>query len=202
MTMRAYDTRAACATQEKMRHCPLDVELFHLCVCGGGGIAKRLFFHVGKGKLFRNALPLEVLVNLRLCSLALVLFLAVHGSAAAQDFGTFSMDVPQGWIASVGEGGAVAVIAPKNEAAVTIAMEKLEGLSPEEGVRVFAKELGGSEPQKTADDEYAFHFTRNGVENRAFFRARKERFMLITVSDDTGKHQQTIDAMLRSLTEK
>lgn len=139
---------------------------------------------------------------MRLSSLALVLFLALHGSAAAQDFGTFSMDVPEGWIASVGEGGAAAVIAPKNEAAVTIAAEKLEGLSPEEGVKIFARELGGSEPQKTSDGEYAFTFLRNGVTNRAIFRVRKERFILITITDEAGKHQQTIEAMLKSLAEK
>lgn len=139
---------------------------------------------------------------MRLSSLALVLFLALHGSAAAQDFGTFSMDVPEDWTASAGEGGAVAAIAPKNEAAVTISAQKLEGVSPEEGVRILARELNGSEPQETADGEYTFEFVRNGVTNRAIFRVRKERFILITISDETGKHQQTIEAMLKSLAEK
>lgn len=139
---------------------------------------------------------------MRLSSLALVLFLALHGSAAAQDFGTFSMDVPEDWTASAGEGGTVAAIAPKNEAAVTISAQKLEGVSPEEGVRILARELGGSEPQETADGEYTFGFVRNGVTNRAIFRVRKERFILITITDETGKHQQTIEAMLKSLAEK
>ncbi len=136
------------------------------------------------------------------CLLALALLLGLNGFAAAQDFGKFNMDVPQGWIASAEEGGTVAVIAPKNEAAVTIAIENLKEIPPEDAVRLFSRELGGSEPQKTADDKYTFQYVRNGVSHRATFRARKDGFMLIIVSDSTGKHQKTIDAMLQSLKEK
>lgn len=141
-------------------------------------------------------------MTIRLCSFVLGLFLVLAGSAAAQDFGAFSLDVPQGWIASTTEGGAVAVIAPRNAAAVTIAAEKLEGVSPEEGARIIARELGGSEPQKGSDGEYHFQFTRNGETNRSIFRARGDRFILITISDSTGKYEETINAMLKSLVEK
>ena len=137
-------------------------------------------------------------MNIRLSPLVLVLFLVLAACpAAAQDFGAFSLDVPEGWTAA--EGGAVAVIAPGNAAAVTIAAENLEGVSPEEGARIISRKLGGSEPQKTADDEYSFQFVRNGVTSRSLFRAREDRFMLITITDSTGKHGKTIDAMLESL---
>lgn len=141
-------------------------------------------------------------MSIRRCFPALVLLLALSSPVAAQDFSRFSMDVPQGWIASTGEEGTVAVIAPKNEAAVTIAIEKLEDLSPEEVAGIFARELGAGEPQKTADDEYSFQYVRNGVSHRSIFRARKDHFLLITVSDEAGKHQETIEAMLKSLKEK
>ena len=82
------------------------------------------------------------------------------------------------------------------------AIEKLEDLSPEEVVRIFAKELGAGEPQKTADDEYSFQYVRNGISHRSIFRARKDHFLLITVNDEAGRHQETIEAMLKSLKEK
>ena len=139
-------------------------------------------------------------MNIRLSPLVLVLFLVLAACpAAAQDFGAFSLAVPEGWAASAAEGGAVAVIAPGNAAAVTIAAENLEGVSPEEGARIISRKLGGSGPQKTADDEYSFQFVRNGVTSRSLFRAREDRFMLITITDSTGKHGKTIDAMLESL---
>lgn len=141
-------------------------------------------------------------MNNRLGSLVLGLCLILSSPAVAQDFGAFSMDVPKGWIASTEEGGAVAVIAPNNEAAVTIGSEKLEGVNPDEGARILSRKLGGSEPQKTADGEYSFHFTRNGITSRSIFRARKDHFILITVTDSTGKHQEAIDAMLESFKEK
>lgn len=144
-------------------------------------------------------------MNMRLSSLALVLFLALHGPAAAQDFGAFSMDVPEDWTASPVEGGAVAVIAPKNEAAITISAEKLElieAYSPKQFAKLLSGKLDGSKPQKTADDEYTFTFVRNGVTNRVICRARKGLAMLIFIDNETGKHQQTIESMLKSLKEK
>lgn len=202
MTMPAYDTRAACATQEKMRSGPLPYRVTPLPGAAARGIAKRLFLHVDKEGISPNPRHQEDLVRIRHCFPALALLLALSSPAAAQDFSKFSLDVPQGWTASTGEEGTVAVIAPKNEAAVTIAIEKLEDLSPEEVVRIFARELGAGEPQKTADGEYSFQYVRNGVSHRSIFRARKDHFLLITVSDETGKHRESIEGMLKSLKEK
>lgn len=167
----------------------------------GEGIAKLLFLHVGwAGSL--SIFSSEEFVTIRLCPLVLGLFLALSSPAAGEDFGAFSLEIPEGWVASTADGGAVAVVAPRNAAAVTLAVEKLEGVSPEEGARIFARELGGSEPQKTAEGEYAFQFVRNGVTNRSIFRVREERFMLITITDSTGTHGEAIDAMLKSLAPK
>lgn len=142
-------------------------------------------------------------MNIRLRPLVLALFLVLAACpAAAQDFGAFSLEVPEGWIASTAEGGAVAVIAPHNAAAITIATEKLEGVSPREGAQILSRKLGGGEPQNTAENEYCFAFVRNGVPSRAIFRARGDHFMLISITDSTGKHGETIDAMLKSLTTK
>ena len=62
-------------------------------------------------------------------ALALTLTLFMIGTASAREFSKFSIDIPQGWNA-MEENGVVAVTAPGNEAAISIAAERMGWETP------------------------------------------------------------------------
>ena len=129
-------------------------------------------------------------------TLALILFL--NASAQAQEFSICSIDIPRGWNA-MEEKGVVAITAPGNEAALSIASDTMENLSADVVAGAFAKKLGGSEPKADEKGVYSFSFTRDGVKSTCFCSLREGEFLLVTVTDPTGRHTATIKNMLATL---
>lgn len=133
-------------------------------------------------------------------TLAIAFLLLLNGSALAQEFSKFSMDIAAGWTCV--EEGSIVIMAPNKEAAISIACETLEGVTAEAAASAFSKKLNGSEPQKEKDDVYSFTFTSNGVKSKSFCSLKNNRFTLITVTDPTGRHALAIQKMLATLKEK
>ncbi len=133
-------------------------------------------------------------------TLALALILLLNGSAMAQEFNKFSMDIAAGWTCV--EDGSVLIVAPNKEAAVSIAFNTVEGVTAEATACEFSKKLKGSEPRLEKDDTYSFTFTSNGVKSTSYCSLKNNRLMLITVTDPTGKYGAAIQQMLATLKEK
>ena len=134
-------------------------------------------------------------------ALALTLALFMIGTASAREFSKFSLDIPQGWNA-MEENGVVAVTAPGNEAAISIAAERMEKQSLDVVTREFSRKLGGSEPQADDQGVHTFSFTRDGVKSTCFCALKDGEFLLVTVTDPTGRHTATIQNILSTLKKK
>lgn len=131
-------------------------------------------------------------------ALALALSLLISGTAFAHDFSKFSMDIPKDWHA-MEENGVVAVTAPGNEAAISIAAEKMEKASIDVVAKAFSQKLEGTEPKADDKGVYSFSFTRDGVKSTCFCSLEDGEFLLITVTDPTGRHIAAIRNMLTTL---
>lgn len=135
-----------------------------------------------------------------LVALMMVLGLAFTASAAVKDFGAFSADVPDGWTANK-DGSVVAFIAPNNAAAMSIAVDKADGIAPEALAKEFSKQLQGTAPQ-AIDGGYSFEFTRNGVKSTSILSVDSGEYVLITMTDPSGKFGDQFTAILDSVKEK
>ena len=130
-------------------------------------------------------------------ALALVLGLAFSASAAVQDFGAYTVDVPDDWSASK-DGSTTAIIAKDNSGAVSITLEATNGMSAEALAKAFVEQLKGTAPTKIAENTYSFTFKQNDVESKCVLEVDGAQYALVVI---TGQNPKA-EAIVNSLKEK
>lgn len=124
----------------------------------------------------------------------LVLGMAMSASAAVKSFKSFSIDVPDGWTATE-DGSVVALIAPGNACALSIASDSAGGMKGEDVAKAMSQQLKGTAPQ-AQDGGYAFTFkNQNGVESKCFVMVEDNKFVMLTITGDHPQLGQILDSI-------
>ena len=114
--------------------------------------------------------------------------------AAVQDFNDFTVDVPDDWTATQ-NGTIVGIVANDNSAAVSITVDKRDGMEAKDLAAAFAEKLKGSEPV-LEDDVYHFDFKNEaGVESRAILNTEGDNYLLLVITGQNPKLEALIDSI-------
>ena len=122
--------------------------------------------------------------------LVLVFSLAAFG--AVQDFGAFTLNVPDGWTAQQHDGTAV-VTKNDNSAQISVAIMETQGLELKDFANAFVEEFKKTfaevgTPEADEDGDYSWGMkTAEGVMSRAFFGktdAGKYALIVLTGEDE------------------
>ena len=123
-----------------------------------------------------------------------VLVFSAAAFAAVQDFKDFTVDVPDDWTATQ-NGTTVGIVANDNSAAVSITMDKRDGMEAKDLAAAFAEKLKGSEPV-LEDDVYHFDFKNEaGVESRAILSTEDDKYLLLVITGQNPKLEALIDSI-------
>ena len=127
-------------------------------------------------------------------SVLAVLVFSAAAFAAVQDFKDFTVDVPDDWTATQ-NGTTVGIVANDNSAAVSITMDKRDGMEAKDLAAAFAEKLKGSEPV-LEDDVYHFDFKNEaGVESRAILNTEDDKYLLLVITGQNPKLEALIDSI-------
>ena len=127
-------------------------------------------------------------------SVLAVLVFSAAAFAAVQDFKDFTVDVPDDWTATQ-NGTTVGIVANDNSAAVSITMDKRDGMEAKDLAAAFAEKLKGSEPV-LEDDVYHFDFKNEaGVESRAILSTEDDKYLLLVITGQNPKLEALIDSI-------
>ena len=107
-------------------------------------------------------------------SVLAVLVFSAAAFAAVQDFKDFTVDVPDDWTATQ-NGTTVGIVANDNSAAVSVTVDKRDGMEAKDLAAAFAEKLKGSEPV-FEDNVYHFDFKNDS------FTTPREPVVSITMS--------------------
>ena len=138
----------------------------------------------------------------RLAVLAVVfaVFSAAMAFAGVQDFGNFTVDVPEGWTATQ-DGETVGIVKNDNTASVSISYDSLDGASLKEIADAFVEALNGK-GLKDEGGTYSFSMTNaNGVESKCYLSGDDKNYALIVVTGGENAPDDVM-AMMDSLKEK
>ncbi|MBQ9420055.1 MAG: hypothetical protein IJU31_06760 [Synergistaceae bacterium] len=131
---------------------------------------------------------------------ALVALFAVAAFAGVQDFGKFTVDVPEGWTASQ-DGETVAFLKNDNTASASVTVAETEGASLKELADAFVEALGGKNLQPV-DGTFTFEFTNeNGVVSKAVLSGDDKNYALFVMTGIENAPND-FDTIINSLTEK
>ena len=134
------------------------------------------------------------------CALVFVLLMTMPALAAEKSFSKFKMNVADGWTAQE-DAPVVSVLAPNNEAALSIVHDATDGATDAELAKAMSKELGGTEPKKEGEF-FKFSFTRNGNESECLLFAKDGQFIMFTITDPSEKYGAQIQGMIESISDK
>ena len=127
-----------------------------------------------------------------------VLFVALF--AAVQDFGAYTVDVPDGWTAEQ-DGETVGIVKNDNSAAVSITYDSTDGASTQEIAEAFVQALNGKNLQGEGD-AFTFEMTNaNGVDSKCFVFAENGKYALV-VATGIENAPDEISAIMDSLEDK
>ena len=127
-------------------------------------------------------------------SVLAVLVFSAAAFAAVQDFKDFTVDVPDDWTATQ-NGTTVGIVANDNSAAVSITVDKRDGMEAKDLAAAFAEKLKGSEPV-LEDDVYHFDFKNEaGVESRAILNTEGDNYLLLVITGQNPKLEALIDSI-------
>ena len=127
-------------------------------------------------------------------SVLAVLVFSAAAFAAVQDFKDFTVDVPDDWTATQ-NGTTVGIVANDNSAAVSITMDKRDGMEAKDLAAAFAEKLKGSEPV-LEDDVYHFDFKNEaGVESRAILNTEGDKYLMLVITGQNPKLEALIDSI-------
>lgn len=116
-----------------------------------------------------------------LIALTLVVVFAAASFAGVQDFGKFTVDVPEGWTASQ-DGETVAIVKKDNTASMSITVDSTDGSSLKELADAFVEALGGRNLQ-VSDGTYQFEMTNaNGVDSKAVLSGDDKNYALFVMT--------------------
>ncbi len=133
-------------------------------------------------------------------ALTLVALFAATAFAGVQDFGKFTVDVPEGWTAEQ-DGETVGIVKNDNTASASITVDGTDGASLKEIADAFVEALNGKNLQ-AVDGSYQFEFdNQNGVNSKAFLSGDDKNYALIVVTG-LENAQDDISRMIDSLQEK
>lgn len=128
--------------------------------------------------------------RLALAVMAVVLFAAL---AFAENFGAFSVDVPDGWNAS--QNGPTAILAkPDNSGSVSITVAETQGYALKDLAEAFraefAKSFASVGAAEESDGDYEWEMeTKNGVESHALISGADGQYMLIVVTGEVDEDE-------------
>ena len=123
-----------------------------------------------------------------------VLVFSAAAFAAVQDFKDFTVDVPDDWTATQ-NGTTVGIVANDNSAAVSITVDKRDGMEAKDLAAAFAEKLKGSEPV-LEDDVYHFDFKNEaGVESRAILSTEGDKYLMLVITGQNPKLEALIDSI-------
>lgn len=123
-----------------------------------------------------------------------VLVFSAAAFAAVQDFKDFTVDVPDDWTATQ-NGTTVGIVANDNSAAVSVTVDKRDGMEAKDLAAAFAQKLKGSEPV-LEDDVYTFTFKNDsGVESRAILNTEDDKYLLLVITGQNPKLEALIDSI-------
>ena len=123
-----------------------------------------------------------------------VLVFSAAAFAAVQDFKDFTVDVPDDWTATQ-NGTTVGIVANDNSAAVSVTVDKRDGMEAKDLAAAFAEKLKGSEPV-LEDDVYHFDFKNEaGVESRAILNTEGDKYLLLVITGQNPKLEALIDSI-------
>ena len=132
--------------------------------------------------------------------IAMVALFASASFAGVQDFGKFTVDVPEGWTATQ-DGETVGIVKNDNTASASITVDVTEGATLKEIADALVEALKGENLQET-NGSYQFSFTnQNGVGSTAFLSGDDKNYALIVVTGLENAPEE-ISGMIDSLTEK
>ena len=135
-----------------------------------------------------------------LLALTLVAVFAAASFAGVQDFGKFTIDVPEGWTATQ-DGETVGIVKNDNSAALSISVDSTEGASLKEIADEFVKALNGRNLTFT-DGTYQFEMTNaNGVDSKAVLSGDDSKYALFVITGAENAPDE-ITKMLDSVKEK
>lgn len=117
-----------------------------------------------------------------LLALAMVLTFAVSASAAVQEVGPVTIDVPEGWTAQQ-QGPAVMLIAPGQDAVLTVVSGPAQGTSAKEIAENGAKAVNGKD-LKAEGDAWSFSFSQSGAEGMMLVSVQKDQAVVCTMIGD------------------
>ena len=127
-------------------------------------------------------------------SVLAVLVFSAAAFAAVQDFKDFTVDVPDDWTATQ-DGTTVVVVANDKSAALSITMDKRDGMEAKDLAAAFAEKLKGSEPV-LEDDVYHFDFKNEaGVESRAILSTEGDKYLMLVITGQNPKLEALIDSI-------
>ena len=127
-------------------------------------------------------------------SVLAVLVFSAAAFAAVQDFKDFTVDVPDDWTATQ-NGTTVGIVANDNSAAVSVTVDKRDGMEAKDLAAAFAEKLKGSEPV-LEDDVYHFDFKNEaGVESRAILNTEDDKYLLLVITGQNPKLEALIDSI-------
>ena len=137
---------------------------------------------------------------------ALVALFASTSFAGVQDFGTFTVDVPTGWTASM-NGPTALFTKNDNTASLSVTVSDTESYSLADLANGFAEEFKKSfsqvgTPEKDADGDYSFSMVNgNGVESNVLLTGDEGKYCLFVI---TGAEyaREDLSAMLSSVKAK
>jgi len=116
-----------------------------------------------------------------LIALTLVAVFAAASFAGVQDFGKFTVDVPEGWTATQ-NGETVAIVKKDNTASMSITVDSTDGSSLKELADAFVEALGGRNLQ-VSDGTYQFEMTNaNGVDSKAVLSGDDKNYALFVMT--------------------
>lgn len=131
------------------------------------------------------------------CSICLVVAMAVNGAAGVMEFSKLRIEVPEGWTAKE-EDKALSLFAPGNAAAVSVVWDDAEGFTAKDLARAMSAQLKGTTP---VPDEGGYSFTfknKSGVESKSFLFVGGKEYVVLTVA---GEHPQ-LGGVLQSFRSK
>ena len=125
-----------------------------------------------------------------LAVMAVVLFASF---AFAQNFGAFSVDVPDGW--NAGQNGPTAILSkPDNSGNISITVADSEGIALKDLADAFraefAKSFASVGEAEELDGDYEWEMTTaNGVESHALISGADGKYLLIVVTGEVNEDE-------------
>ncbi len=135
-------------------------------------------------------------------SLALVFAFSFAAFAGVQDFGAYTVDVPEGWTAEQ-DGSTVNILKNDNSALLSITYDDAEGMSAADLAKAFSEQFGGSAPAKDGEN-YTFEFKNaNGVASTGIVAvdSGSGKFVLFVITGAENAPEE-ISGMIGSLQDK